>query len=190
MARIFFFWLHAKPIFLHNRSDANLWEMRKDGAFILLLVAFQPHEVGGQDTRHQRKPFPKGGHSHRKRVSGQHHTHVHGTFPHHRYLTKAFGNVSQLTAGIFTGPSRKATSEGIEEDMAVSFLSRLAIVRRLAEWKTQGKSAAEQNVWVMGFPGDVLLRFLFCGFSEELSNSFIGFFAGYLDTFVCACACM
>jgi hypothetical protein len=59
----------------------------------------------------------------------------------------------QLTAGIITAPSRIMTKEGLEEDMAVSYLSRLAIVRRLAAWKEQGKAKAAQKVWVMGFPG-------------------------------------
>jgi NAD(P)-dependent dehydrogenase (short-subunit alcohol dehydrogenase family) len=56
-----------------------------------------------------------------------------------------------LTTGIFAGPMREVTSEGLERDMAVSYLSRLALLRKLApRLRTSGAPA---RVFVMGFPG-------------------------------------
>ena len=60
-----------------------------------------------------------------------------------------------LTTGIFAGPKREATAEGLEKDMAVSFLSRLAMIRELgADW-TSPRPAGERRprVFVMGAPG-------------------------------------
>lgn len=53
-----------------------------------------------------------------------------------------------LTTGIFAGPERQTTSEGLERDMAVSFLNRLALLNPLAP-----KLKAGARVFVMGFPG-------------------------------------
>lgn len=53
-----------------------------------------------------------------------------------------------LTHGIIAAPQREATAEGIERDMAVSYLSRLAILRELAPRLREGA-----RVFVMGFPG-------------------------------------
>jgi len=53
-----------------------------------------------------------------------------------------------LTTGIIAAPTREETSEGIERDMAVSYLSRLALLRRLAP-----RLAPKARVFVMGFPG-------------------------------------
>lgn len=56
-----------------------------------------------------------------------------------------------LTTGIFAKPEREVTDEGVERDMAVSYLSRLALIRKLApRLRTSG---ARPRVFVMGFPG-------------------------------------
>jgi hypothetical protein len=52
-----------------------------------------------------------------------------------------------LTTGIFAAPRREETVEGLERDMAVSYLSRLALLRELAPRLQNGR------VFVMGFPG-------------------------------------
>jgi NAD(P)-dependent dehydrogenase (short-subunit alcohol dehydrogenase family) len=60
-----------------------------------------------------------------------------------------------LTTGIMAAPQREVTPEGLERDMAVSFLSRLAILRelapRMASAPRQGRPRA--RIYVMGFPG-------------------------------------
>lgn len=53
-----------------------------------------------------------------------------------------------LTTGIFAAPQREVTSEGIERDIAVSYLSRLVLLRELAP-----RLPAGARVFVMGFPG-------------------------------------
>ncbi|HEX6684503.1 MAG TPA: SDR family NAD(P)-dependent oxidoreductase [Candidatus Limnocylindrales bacterium] len=64
-------------------------------------------------------------------------------------------DVVVFTTGIFAAPNRQETAEGIEKDMAVSYLSRLVIVRdiapRLGTERPQG--APKPRVFVMGFPG-------------------------------------
>jgi len=59
-----------------------------------------------------------------------------------------------LTVGIIAAKVREVTAEGIERDVAISYLSRLAIVRELAPRlasRLPGKPAP--RVFVMGFPG-------------------------------------
>jgi NAD(P)-dependent dehydrogenase (short-subunit alcohol dehydrogenase family) len=51
-----------------------------------------------------------------------------------------------LTTGIIAAPAREETAEGIERDMAVSFLSRLVILRQIASRYTG-------RAFVMGYPG-------------------------------------
>ncbi|RSM50448.1 oxidoreductase [Actinoplanes sp. ATCC 53533] len=60
-----------------------------------------------------------------------------------------------LTTGIFAAPARQETSEGIERDMAVSYLSRLVILRGIAERLGTRRPAIEHRsrVFVMGYPG-------------------------------------
>lgn len=56
-----------------------------------------------------------------------------------------------FTTGIIAAPRRETTAEGLERDMAVSFLSRLAILRELGpRLRREGTPA---RVFVMGFPG-------------------------------------
>lgn len=56
-------------------------------------------------------------------------------------------DVLVLTAGIMTAKQREVTAEGLERDLAVSYLSRLAVLRAAL-----GPDAATR-VFVMGFPG-------------------------------------
>ncbi|GLQ91501.1 SDR family NAD(P)-dependent oxidoreductase [Dyella acidisoli] len=61
-----------------------------------------------------------------------------------------------FTTGIFAAPERQATAEGIERDMAVSYLSRYAILRSIAPKLGAQRSAAARmkpRVFIMGYPG-------------------------------------
>lgn len=58
-----------------------------------------------------------------------------------------------LTTGIISAPKREATAEGIERDLAVSYLSRLAILDVLAPRLAETSSSKPPRVFVMGFPG-------------------------------------
>jgi NAD(P)-dependent dehydrogenase (short-subunit alcohol dehydrogenase family) len=60
-----------------------------------------------------------------------------------------------LTTGIMAAPQREVTPEGLERDMAVSFLSRLAILRELAPRMASAarEGRARPRIYVMGFPG-------------------------------------
>lgn len=64
-------------------------------------------------------------------------------------------DICVLTTGIFAGKSRKETSEGIELDLAVSYLCRFAIVKRLMAQlePTTENSQVKPRVFIMGFPG-------------------------------------
>jgi len=61
-----------------------------------------------------------------------------------------------FTTGIFAAPKRQETAEGLESDMAVSYLSRLVMLREIAP--RLGKPGAtnaklKPRVFVMGYPG-------------------------------------
>ncbi|WP_309896036.1 SDR family NAD(P)-dependent oxidoreductase [Archangium sp.] len=60
-----------------------------------------------------------------------------------------------LTTGIIAAPNREVTPEGLERDMAVSYLSRLAILRELAPRMASAprEGRPRPRVYVMGFPG-------------------------------------
>lgn len=60
-----------------------------------------------------------------------------------------------FTTGIFAAPKRQETAEGIERDMAVSYLSRLVIVREIAErlGKDRTDTRTKPRVVIMGYPG-------------------------------------
>lgn len=60
-----------------------------------------------------------------------------------------------FTTGILAAPARETTAEGIERDMAVSYLSRLVILREIAPRLGTGRpaGATKPRVFVMGFPG-------------------------------------
>jgi NAD(P)-dependent dehydrogenase (short-subunit alcohol dehydrogenase family) len=60
-----------------------------------------------------------------------------------------------FTTGIFAGPKRETTADGIERDLAVSYLNRVVILRELAPRLGTARTAARMKprVFVMGFPG-------------------------------------
>lgn len=60
-----------------------------------------------------------------------------------------------FTTGIFAAPKRQETAEGLERDMAVSYLSRLVILQGIAPRLGAGRPAgrAKPRVFVMGYPG-------------------------------------
>jgi NAD(P)-dependent dehydrogenase (short-subunit alcohol dehydrogenase family) len=60
-----------------------------------------------------------------------------------------------FTTGIFAAPKREETADGIERDMAVSFLNRLVMLRRIAPrlGKDRSGSAMKPRVFIMGYPG-------------------------------------
>jgi NAD(P)-dependent dehydrogenase (short-subunit alcohol dehydrogenase family) len=59
-----------------------------------------------------------------------------------------------LTTGIFAAKERQVTAEGIERDMAISYLSRLVIVREFApRLAARPAGTPAPRVFVMGFPG-------------------------------------
>lgn len=59
-----------------------------------------------------------------------------------------------FTTGIFAAPTRQETSEGIERDLAVSYLNRLVMLKTLAPKLGQGRlSRRKPRVFVMGYPG-------------------------------------
>jgi NAD(P)-dependent dehydrogenase (short-subunit alcohol dehydrogenase family) len=60
-----------------------------------------------------------------------------------------------FTSGIFAAPQRQETAEGIERDLAVSYLNRLVILRAIApRLGAQRRNAtAKPRVFLMGYPG-------------------------------------
>ena len=60
-----------------------------------------------------------------------------------------------FTTGIFAAPRRQETAEGIERDMAVSYLSRLVILRETAPRLAATRRAASMKprLFIMGYPG-------------------------------------
>ena len=64
-------------------------------------------------------------------------------------------DLAVFTTGIFAAPKRQETAEGLERDMAVSFLSRLVILRALAPRMGRHGASSERKprVFVMGYPG-------------------------------------
>lgn len=57
-----------------------------------------------------------------------------------------------FTTGIITAPQREETAEGIERDMAISYLSRFAILRQIGA-RLGAQTSRRARVFVMGFPG-------------------------------------
>ena len=60
-----------------------------------------------------------------------------------------------MTTGTMAGPKRLATSEGIEHDLAVSYLSRHVILDAIAPRLGRGRSEPRMKarVFIMGYPG-------------------------------------
>ena len=71
-----------------------------------------------------------------------------------RELAVESTDVLLLTTGIIGAKQREVTSEGIERDMAVSYLSRLVLLQGMAHrLGTDRMAASVPRVFVMGFPG-------------------------------------
>lgn len=64
-------------------------------------------------------------------------------------------NLIIFTNGIFATPKREETSEGIERDMAVSYLSRLVIINEIVSKISINlpKFMMKPRVFIMGYPG-------------------------------------
>ncbi|MCW2659197.1 MAG: hypothetical protein JWP83_349 [Mycobacterium sp.] len=64
-------------------------------------------------------------------------------------------DVALFTAGIIAAPTREETAEGIERDMAVSFLNRVAILKGISGRLgiRRPADAPQPRVFVMGSPG-------------------------------------
>lgn len=60
-----------------------------------------------------------------------------------------------FTTGIFAAPKRQVTAEGIERDMAVSYLNRLVMLRNLAPHLGTQRidGSLHARVFIMGYPG-------------------------------------
>jgi NAD(P)-dependent dehydrogenase (short-subunit alcohol dehydrogenase family) len=60
-----------------------------------------------------------------------------------------------FTTGIFAGPKRQETPEGIERDMAVSYLNRLVMVREMAPrlGRDRLNPTMKPRVFVVAYPG-------------------------------------
>ena len=60
-----------------------------------------------------------------------------------------------FTTGIMAGPRREVTTEGIERDLAVSYLSRFVILNAIASRLGRDRATAtfKSRIFVMGFPG-------------------------------------
>ena len=60
-----------------------------------------------------------------------------------------------FTTGIMPGPERTETSEGIERDLAVSYLSRLVMLREIGPrlGRNRTNPTGKPRVFVMGMPG-------------------------------------
>ena len=60
-----------------------------------------------------------------------------------------------MTTGIMAGPKREVTAEGIERDLAVSYLSRYVILNAIAPrlGRDRPQPRLKPRVFVMGFPG-------------------------------------
>lgn len=60
-----------------------------------------------------------------------------------------------FTTGIFAAPQRQETAEGIERDLAVSYLNRLVMLRKLVPrlGAARDAGAPAPRVFVMGYPG-------------------------------------
>ncbi|AMP39801.1 MULTISPECIES: SDR family NAD(P)-dependent oxidoreductase [Ralstonia solanacearum species complex] len=60
-----------------------------------------------------------------------------------------------FTTGIFAAPQRQETAEGIERDLAVSYLNRLVILRAIAPGlgTQRAKPSMKPRVFIVGYPG-------------------------------------
>lgn len=80
-----------------------------------------------------------------------------------------------FTNGIITSKERRETAEGLEMDLAVSYLSRLAMFENLSPSGGKGK-----RIFVMGFPG----KFNKATLDELNSEKSYGLFSAHMNTVV------
>lgn len=70
-------------------------------------------------------------------------------------LDAANTDILLFTTGIFASRQRQETTEGLERDMAVSFLNRLVILNEVApKLKSKLYFTSSPRVFVMAYPGD------------------------------------
>ncbi|MHC1481233.1 SDR family NAD(P)-dependent oxidoreductase [Frateuria aurantia] len=71
-----------------------------------------------------------------------------------------------FTTGIFAAPKRQTTAEGIERDLAVSYLNRLVILRGIASrlGTSHPRGRVKPRIFLMGYPGTGQI-----GSSEDLN---------------------
>ncbi len=64
-------------------------------------------------------------------------------------------DMALLTTGIFAARTRQVTREGLERDLAVSFLSRLVILREIATrlGKNRPHATIKPRIFIWGYPG-------------------------------------
>lgn len=64
-------------------------------------------------------------------------------------------SVVVFTAGTMSGPARRETPEGLEEHLAVNYLSRIVMLREMGNrlGTHRAPSASKPRVFIMGFPG-------------------------------------
>ena len=72
-----------------------------------------------------------------------------------RQLPAESADILLFTAGIFASPQRQESKEGVELDLAVSFLNRLVMLRELAPrlGRTRAAGARRPRVFNMAYPG-------------------------------------
>ncbi|OAJ66339.1 SDR family NAD(P)-dependent oxidoreductase [Gluconobacter cerinus] len=72
-----------------------------------------------------------------------------------RELSAEQADLLVFTTGIFAAPKRQVTAEGIERDMAVSYLNRLVMLRNLASRLGTQRidGSLHARVFIMGYPG-------------------------------------
>ncbi|SCB18995.1 SDR family NAD(P)-dependent oxidoreductase [Rhizobium multihospitium] len=60
-----------------------------------------------------------------------------------------------MTTGVMAGPRREQTAEGLERDLAISYLSRFVIVNEIASrlGKDRPNAGMKPRIFVTGFPG-------------------------------------
>jgi NAD(P)-dependent dehydrogenase (short-subunit alcohol dehydrogenase family) len=85
-----------------------------------------------------------------------------------------------FTTGIFAAPRREVTAEGIERDMAVSFLNRLVMLRAMASRLGTDRTGErlKPRVFVMGHPGTGQAGSL----SDLNSEASYGAFSAHMNT--------
>jgi NAD(P)-dependent dehydrogenase (short-subunit alcohol dehydrogenase family) len=82
-------------------------------------------------------------------------------------INNEYLDVLIFTTGIFAAPKRQETEEGLERDLAVSYLNRLAILNEVLPSldKSSSTSNSKPKVFIWGFPGTNQL-----GYVDDLNS--------------------